>query len=77
LGPLLSLLYINDLPKNNEDISVPVLYADDTSILLSHPNFGDFTNDINTTFKILNDWFIADFLSIILVRLILLISPPN
>ena len=57
LGPLLFLLHINDLPKNIEDISVPILYADDTSILLSHYNFSDFTNNINTTFKILNDWF--------------------
>jgi hypothetical protein len=33
LGPLLFLLYINALSKNTEDISKPVLHADDTSIL--------------------------------------------
>jgi hypothetical protein len=64
LGPLLFLLYISDLPKNIEDISLPILCADDTSILLSHPNFNDFTNNINITFKIISDWFTASFLSL-------------
>jgi hypothetical protein len=63
-GSLLFLLYINHLPKNIEDISVSVLYADDTSILLSHSNFSDFTKYINTTFKILNYWFTANLLSL-------------
>jgi hypothetical protein len=62
LGPLLFLLYIIDLPKNTEDISVPVLHADDTNILLSHSNFIDFTNNISTVSKILNAWFTADLL---------------
>ena len=57
LGPLLFLIFINDLPKFVNDKSVPILFADDTSILLSPSNPTDFSNNINTVFKILNNWF--------------------
>jgi len=38
LGTLLFLIFINDLPKFINDKSVPILFADATSILVSHPN---------------------------------------
>jgi hypothetical protein len=63
LGPLPFLVFINDLPKFVKDKSVPILFADDTSILLSHSNTTDFNNNINTVFKILNDWFRQNLLS--------------
>jgi hypothetical protein len=56
LGPLLFLVFINDLPKFVKYKSVPNLLAGDTSILLSHSNHTDFNININTVFKILNDW---------------------
>jgi hypothetical protein len=74
LRPLLFLISINDFPKFVKDKSVPSLFADDTSILLSHSNPTDFKFDINTVFKILNDWFQQKLLSLNLPRLILLIS---
>jgi hypothetical protein len=69
LGPLLFLLYINDLPKitNNvitNDKSKMVLFADDTSIIVTNPNPIDFTKDINTAFKNVNAWFNANLLSL-------------
>jgi len=57
LGLLLFLIFINDLPKCIKGKSVPVLFADDTSILVSHPNPLVFYNTIHTVFQTLNDWF--------------------
>jgi hypothetical protein len=45
LGPLLFLLYIDDLPGNLSDLAKPVLFADDTSILIFD------TNTMNFKFK--------------------------
>jgi len=38
LGPLLFLVYINDLPKAIEHKAIPILFTDDTSILITSAN---------------------------------------
>ena len=38
LGPLLFLLYINDLPKAVSSNIFPILFADDTSVLITSHN---------------------------------------
>jgi len=35
-GPLFFILYINDLSKTTSDTSNPVLFADDTSIVVTN-----------------------------------------
>ena len=51
LGPLLPLIFINDLPKFINDKSVPISFADDTSIPVSHPNPMVLCNTINTVIQ--------------------------
>jgi len=43
LGPLLFLLYINDLPKIINKTSTPIIFANDTSNLFAHPKLTDLT----------------------------------
>jgi len=64
LGPLLFLLYINDLARVFGNNHKPVLFAGDTSLIVSHLNHTDFSNDITSAFNQLNKWFAANLLSL-------------
>ena len=56
LGPLLFIIYINDLPKTVNNLATPILFADDTTILITSPNKSDFELKVNTTLNLINDW---------------------
>jgi hypothetical protein len=52
LGPLFFLLYINDFPKTISEICSPILFADDTSIIIANPTPTELTKNIT---QILSD----------------------
>jgi hypothetical protein len=54
LGPLLFLLYINDLTKITNKTSSRIIFADDISILFAHSNLIDFNRNIHTVFATLS-----------------------
>jgi hypothetical protein len=63
LGPLLFLLYVNDWPKIVNDNAEVVLYADDTSIIITSLIPTDFTNSANKILQDINKWFTTNLLS--------------
>lgn len=44
-GPVLFLIYINDLPKVIASKATPILFVDDTSILITSPKTTKLQND--------------------------------
>jgi hypothetical protein len=64
LGPLLFVLYMNDLPNFVKDKSKPILFADGTNIIVANSNPTHFISDITTIFEYLNKWFRANSLSL-------------
>jgi len=58
------LLHKNDLPKIINKTSAPIIFADDTSILLAHSNLIDFNKNIYIVFTSLNKWLRANQLSL-------------
>ena len=63
LGPLLFLIYINDLPQSLSE-TASNLYADGTCIYYQHRNIQKIENVLNKEFSSLCEWFIDNKLSI-------------
>ena len=62
LGPLLFIIYMNDLPLASNFRTR--LFADDTSLTLSNSNIKQLEKDANTEVKKINDWMCLNKLSI-------------
>ena len=63
LGPLLFLLYINDLYCVS-DLLYFIIFADDTNILLSNKDINTLYNDMNSELVSVAQWFNANKLSL-------------
>jgi len=57
LGPVLFLIYINDLPNLASTGTKTLLYADDASIIVTRSNLENFETKIDNIFGDINNWF--------------------
>ena len=57
LGPLLFLLYVNDL-KNASNILDPIMFADDTNLFFTHKNIRYLFQIVNQKLENIIPWFI-------------------
>ena len=55
LGPQIFLLYVNDLPEHISE-GKTFMYADDTSVIISHPDPNEISNKVNITLQQFCDW---------------------
>ena len=62
LGPLLFLIYINDIPQAVD--SELLLYADDTCLVFQQRNIKTIEEHLNRDFSTLVDWFVDNRLSV-------------
>jgi hypothetical protein len=56
-GPLFFLLFINNLPLMNLKSTSKILYADDTSLVITGTNPAQFLVHVNIVFNNVNEWF--------------------
>ena len=63
LGPLLFLLYVNDLHRAST-ILAPIMFADDTNLFYSHSNLQTLYNVVNRELEECVEWFRANKLSL-------------
>lgn len=63
LGPLLFLIYINDLHKTSRLLDF-ILFADDTNLFYSHKDIKTLFQIVNNELELISDWFIANKLSL-------------
>ena len=63
LGPLLFIIYMNDITNTTDHLKL-ILYADDTNIFLSHSDLDSLYHTMNTELTHITDWFRANKLSL-------------
>ena len=63
LGPLLFLIYINDLPAALDKV-IPVMFADDTNLVIKGKNINELVTTLNAELDSLSDYFKANKLKL-------------
>ena len=63
LGPLLFLIYVNDLNNASAKLNA-IMFADDTNLFLSNNNIRKLYSDMNCELRNVNEWFNANKLSL-------------
>ena len=76
LGPLLFLIYINDIVQSSPKLKF-LLFADDTSIYLSHKDPKTLETLINSELRHVNDWLTANKLSLNVSKTNVLLFKPK
>ena len=77
LGPLLFLIYINDLTKIS-NVLYTVMYADDTNIFISGKCLRELETIMNRELLLLNEWLFANKLSLNVNKThFMIICPPK
>jgi hypothetical protein len=64
LGPILFIIYIHDLSYGFKHWAIPVLYADDTSVLIMASTINELQTKFSSTLNYMNVWFTASGLSL-------------
>ena len=63
LGPLLFLIYVNDLSQASQILD-PIMFADDTNLFYSHSEIKTLFETVNCELENINQWFKANKLSL-------------
>ena len=59
LGPLIFLVYVNNLPSSSKILN-PIMFADDTNLFYKHKNTLKLFSTLNEGLMNINDWFMAN-----------------
>ena len=63
LGPLLFLIYVNDIINSSKILNF-IMFADDTTVIASHKNIGELINILNLELINVSSWFKCNKLSL-------------